>query len=577
MIAAAFYLTSRIVVNGFRRRVARLREPRYAIALAAGLLYFYWIFARPGGGGFGRPGVGSAGDRDDLDLLLAWLLLALVALNWIFGQSRSPLPFTPAETQFLFTAPLTRRQVIGFKLLRLQLPLLASATISVLLFSRGHLTPLRAIQALGAWLLFTTLSLHFAAAAFVRANLAEHGVTGLRRQLVALSVLALVVTAAAWSVRDALPDVALAARQGASELFAVVRETSRRPVPAVLLFPFRLAVGPTAAGSLGAFAAALPGALAVLAAHYLWVVRSAIHFEDVAIEDAQRRARRVEAARRGRFEIRSPQGRPRRPLYRLRPTGAPFAAFFWKSLLAVTRQVGLRLIVLIAAGVAAVAFVASRGGTPRAGTVTAGAALLGIGVMTIVFGPRSLRQDLREDLLLLDVLKSYPVRGYEIVWGEVLGLATALSAFALAAGGVGFALLLPAVGQRLETPLAVMAAALLLVPAVVLVQVTAQNAFAILFPAWSAIGANVSAGVERLGQQIVMIMVSLVLLLIVLIPAGIAAAIAFAVVHGWSPQGAMLAGAAVAALVLVYEAYLGTYLIGGRLERTDPAEVLGTD
>ncbi len=45
--------------------------------------------------------------------------------------------------------------------------------------------------------------------------------------------------------------------------------------------------------------------------------------------------------------------------------------------------------------------------------------LLASGGVTLFFGPLATRCDLRQDLEMLDVLKSYPVRGYEVVRGEV--------------------------------------------------------------------------------------------------------------------------------------------------------------
>src|SRR5256885_4311085 len=47
MIGAALSLTGRSLVTATRRRVARLRQPKYLIGLVVGGLYFYWFFFRP--------------------------------------------------------------------------------------------------------------------------------------------------------------------------------------------------------------------------------------------------------------------------------------------------------------------------------------------------------------------------------------------------------------------------------------------------------------------------------------------------------------------------------------------------
>ena len=67
MISAALYLSRRSLANATRRRLARLRQPKYLIGFALGVLYYYWLIARPrsgaAGGAAGLPGAGppSAG------------------------------------------------------------------------------------------------------------------------------------------------------------------------------------------------------------------------------------------------------------------------------------------------------------------------------------------------------------------------------------------------------------------------------------------------------------------------------------------------------------------------------------
>ena len=91
MIGAALYLSRRSLANATRRRLARLRQPKYLIGFAVGLLYYYWLIARPRArsGGAGLPGSGS-------ESLAILLLATILAINWLFGSSRSPFAFTPA-------------------------------------------------------------------------------------------------------------------------------------------------------------------------------------------------------------------------------------------------------------------------------------------------------------------------------------------------------------------------------------------------------------------------------------------------------------------------------------------------
>src|SRR5258706_4293986 len=102
------------------------------VGFAGGLLYYCRFFLRPGGGGQSSAAPLPAAAAEVVAMLG---LAVLIVIGWLFGSARSPLVYTPAETHFLFTAPLTRCQVLDFKLLRSQLALGLSSLLSVLLFS----------------------------------------------------------------------------------------------------------------------------------------------------------------------------------------------------------------------------------------------------------------------------------------------------------------------------------------------------------------------------------------------------------------------------------------------------------
>ena len=66
-----------------------------------------------------------------------------------------------------------------------------------------------------------------------------------------------------------------------------------------LLWPLTLVVGPFLAIDAGSFFLALGPALAVVTLHYLWVVNTAVAFEDASVDYAQKRGARVAAWRSG--------------------------------------------------------------------------------------------------------------------------------------------------------------------------------------------------------------------------------------------------------------------------------------
>lgn len=581
MIGAALYLSQRSFVNALRRRIQRLRQPKYLIGFCVGLLYFYWVIARPGGmrggpraaGGALPMGDGGAGAAVG-DVLAVGGLAVMVLLTWIFGSAESPFTFQLAETDFLFPAPLSRRQVIQFRLLRTQVPLLISAAFSVLIFSRARFTAQLPLRIVALWLVYLTLQLHTAGAALVRGSLSQQGLTGLRRRLVTLGVLGALLAGLWFGVRGSLPGVLAAWSADSGAGAAELVRSLHHGVLGVVLWPLFALKGPLLAATPLQFVQRLPAALLVTAAHYLWVVRSTLSFEEAAVEHAGKVARRLDARRRGRdVPVSGSKGAPR-PLVPLAASGSPAAAIVWKNATGATREFRLRTLVLIV--VLIVAIGSAVGGKEQGGAANLVATLaLVLSGLALVFGPLTLRYDLRRDLELLDVLKTYPVPGYELVAAEVLGPVLLLSA--VAALGVCLAFLallaspsnLPPLGDRV----AMLVGTLALIPAVLTVLLLVQNAAALLFPAWSAIGPDRATGFEATGQRILSFVGTTFALLVAVLPAalvGVVAAIG-ARALGADPAWSAAVWAVVGAAALGAESYVGIRLLGPAWEKLEPA------
>src|SRR2546421_1113884 len=425
----------------------------------------------------------------------------------------------------LFTAPLTRRQVIDFKLVRSQLPLFISAVLSALVFSSGQVTGLRVFRVVGLWLVYSTLQLHYAGASLVWASLTHHGVTGLRRRLGPLLVLALLVALVWWSLRRALPGIVSAFQDGSTQGYAALTSVMHSGPLGVLLWPLEALVAPLVAASPVAFASRLPAALLVLAVHYVWVVRSTLAFEEAAVEHAAKVARRIEAARQARWGERTLRARQATGLIRLRlaATGAPAGAILWKNAVGATRDLSQRALVLVVVLVIGGAMAFANG--PLRALDLVAVMLLALGAVALVLGPVAARCDLRQDLEMLDVLKGYPVHGREMVGGEVaapvmlIGLVVwscLLGAFAATAARPGPEL--PPLGDRL----ALLLAALPATAAVLLVLVLVQNAAVLLFPAWIGVGRDRAVGLEATGQRILMTAGRMIALIVAPVPAVLA-------------------------------------------------------
>src|SRR5205085_7964459 len=109
-------------------------------------------------------------------------------LAWMVPHQRAALAFTEAEVAFLFPAPVTRRGLIHFKLLRSQTAILFTTVLLTLVANRfgGRAW----IHAAGWWVILSTLNLHFLGSSFARTLLLERGISNWRRRLGILLLLA---------------------------------------------------------------------------------------------------------------------------------------------------------------------------------------------------------------------------------------------------------------------------------------------------------------------------------------------------------------------------------------------------
>jgi hypothetical protein len=534
------------------------------VALVLGFAYVWLLIVRQ------RPSPPPPGAIDDwLDLAGAIAVAALVAWAWIFAGDRRALAFSPAEVSYLFPAPITRRQLIHFKLLRNQLVILFNTLLWTLILSQERFAPSAWRRAAGVWVLLTTLSLHRLGASFVRGSLAQHGASGLKRRLVSITVLAALVLGAAWVALEARGQLTVGWRSGIGEFLRALAAALERPGSRIILAPFLAMVAPLHEVTGPEWARAMGPAIAILVLHYIWVIRSDAAFEEASAEAALRRTR--EAAERSQARRHPGAVRRARPPYRLRPVGSPEGAIIWKNLVAVTRS-GRPHAIAIAITCSGLALAAlSFRPDPTLAEIAGWFAAMWAGFLLLI-GPQWIRSDLRRDLPKLHLLRSYPLTGRAVVWAEVAASTLVLTLLQLGVLLVAYLAFLgnremePALGLRT----AALGGALVLLPVVNLLGLLIHNGAALLFPAWIA-PASGGGGVEALGQNMLAIVAYVVLLsLSLLAPAGIGAGL-FRLLQGelgwWAvaPSGiAALAAAAVEGRAMIR-------WLGRVFERTDPA------
>jgi len=570
MNPALWYLLLHTTRNQWRVRIARLKNPRYAIALVLGVLYFWFLYFRPRSGASGA----NVGPTVDATLVaLAPLLLVLYAAwVWIFGRDRSALAFSQAEVSMLFPAPLTRRSLIGFKLLKAQVPILISGIFWVAIMRNGRTALPHTLRYLGLYVVMTTLVLHRTGAALVTANALEHRARGVRRTVVSLVVFAAVFGTIAWACWNAYPAFDAGLKEGAK---ALANALQRAPA-SIAMYPFNVALALIFATNSAEWLRAMGPALALLALHVWWVLRTDSAFEESAVAASLVLAKRIEAMRTRQGAAAPISAKAAKRSLPLAPTGAPAVAIVWKNTLWLMRSGALRGVFLPAL-ILLVTLVVLRG-QPQvlaAMMIVAGG---GISAMLVLFGPMTLRNDLRSDLLHLPMLKTMPMRGREVVLAQVASGAiplavaqylTMLVAFAgaFASGGAEIAAKAP-----LDVAIAVALGAPLLLLGLNGVNFVIHNAIALLFPAWVKLGEHGAGGVEAMGQMMMtMIAVLLCLALSLVLPAAAGAVLFFA----FKAQVAVATAVCVvgAGAALVAECYGLAALLGGAFERVEPSQV----
>ncbi len=587
MFSALLYLQFQTLKNRLLERLRRLRRPRYLFGALAGGFYLVTVFARPffsmrqSFGGLQRVSPSYLPDVPGgvWEFAAAFALAILAALAWLVPHARAALVFTEAEIAFLFPAPIRRRTLIHYKLVRSQLAVLFTVFF-LTLFTRwsggigGAL-----MRAAGWWILLSTINLHLLGASFARTLLLERGVsTWRRRGLVLVVLLAICAGAAAWA-RGQVPALGPADLESVSAASHYLQTVAASAPARWLLLPFRVVVRPFLASSqTAAFWVAMGPALGLLALHYLWVVRSDVTFEEASIAASQRHAVRVAAMRSGNWQNARP-ARKRRAPFRLAPTGSPAVAILWKNLLGAGQYFNLRLAIAIIvwAGIAGTAF-GSVGRGKTAWLPVVGLMCVMLLGWALLLGPQIVRQDFRRDLAVADLLKIYPMHGWQVALGELLAPAVILTVvqwvlIVLATTLLNGSTMLP-VHWRMPTALGVSVA--LLCPTFNLVSLLIPNAAALLLPAWFA-SANTpgattnSRGIEVMGQRLLFLLAQMIALVVALVPAGLAFFLvyAFAAAPYLPASVAIPASACAAALVFAAEAAGGLAALGHWFESYD--------
>jgi ABC-2 type transport system permease protein len=566
MLSASLYLIVCSARNQLRVRLRRLREPRYLIGGIVGSAYLYFaVFNRGGGGGPRGPGRALAG------LASAWqatgsslaglAVFALAACLWLLPARSALLEFSRAEAAFLFSAPLTRRQLLLHKILRSQIGSLIASVVVVALVAPASAAG-RVQFAVAIWAFFVSARVYFAGVALTRTRLKSPGAAVRRAAWAPIAIAcAAVFVVGGTIVRQFLAQPAASL----SDLGVRLARTAATGLPSIILWPFAAMLRPLAAPDARAYLIALAGSFAVLAATTLWMLSGADAFELAAGEAV--------AQETGDASARRSAPRARAAGWTLALTGRAEGIFVWKNgmqMLRASDATVLRMAVPIAAAVIGLSFAVLAANRLRgaAGIVTSFS--LAVSAFGVLFGPQLMRLDLRGDLQHLDVLKTWPVRASSVIRGEILwpaGVVVATVWVGVACAALFAGTAFPRLSETWRWVLAV--SAIVAAPALVTPQYIVHNAVAIFFPAWVPAGMQQPRGVDAMGQRLIMMAGVVCSLLLFALPGAIAGGIVWFALHSLLGAAALVPATVAFTLVVLIEVVLATEWLGPAYERLD--------
>lgn len=566
------YLLLHSARNRLRGQVARLKRPRYLLAVLAGALYFGTLLFNSQ---MPSPLAGSTSSELG-QLIYTAIIFVTIASGWVLGSDRPALVFSEAEVQLLFPAPISRAGLVRYKVAQAQIVVMFSVLIWVILLRRGGTTLPFWMRAISLWIILSTLYLHRVGASLVRTSAVAHGSRGMRNNLIPIVIVTVAIAVVGWTIVRAIPIVRSAMLLGDGRE-ALERLTTSQPLAAIL-FPFHLLVAPLFADSSKHWLLAILPAFALMALHYPWVTHTDAAFEEAVADAAAKRARAIAATRDTRRRpVAIADGAVPRPWFALAPTGHPAVAIIWKNVLAYTRALRLTTLAILVCGVVVIgtAVYWELGDWHELASV--GEVLCAIPlVMLVILGPGFVRADLRQDLLQLDQLRSYPLRGSTIVGAEIASTAAILTTMQYLL--LACAAFLATYDVHAPVPIAPAALiALVALPTLNAISLTVANGAALLFPGWVRLGDGRAAGIEAMGQNVLAIFVSLIITLIALLPPLIVATLVASGVSAMTSHSlnawAFVPAAPVGALVAFGELWLVIKWLGRMFARTDIAQI----
>lgn len=538
---ALAFLVMRSTRNRLRVQLRQLKSVRYVLGMLFLIAYFAMILRPDRLFDMSRRGAGAAptGLVGANTVAIAALGLTIFAMYWwTFGARLGLVALSRAESRQLLPAPLSRNQLILFKLARASIATLVSAAILTIVSRRASNVLPFPLRMVSYFVMFGTFQLHQLAATLTRSGGKPVGEKlGRRGWIIGGTVVAAIVLAIAGSVAPAWPGILAAGSpsEGADRVRAALES-----MPAILVIaPARAVVAPLGAQALGEWFRLVPVAIAIWLLHIPWILANRTPFEEAAVAAGERRealraAMRAQRASGGRgigalIAARAALGKKtfvaRRTWLPLPPAGPAWMAVTWKNFIPTIRQMRWATVAIALAGAALIGGIfgymvyEKTRSVPEAvmwgRNAVAGMGLF-IALLWTLLGPLYARNDFRSDLPYLRLLRTFPLESGSLVGAEIASSTLLIFTFQLICL-IGALLLptgpaIPVFGERI-----ILFFSLLLALATLdVLSVTVRNAVTLFFPGWVKLGGE-GGGFEVIGQNLLGTAASLLLLVLLLI------------------------------------------------------------
>jgi hypothetical protein len=322
------------------RSLRLLRQPKYLVGFIVGFGWMALWIARPllrsRVGLHGMPfGDSTTALLPTIHMIVALFISFAMPFPWLLPWGRLGLPFREAELTMLLQAPLTRRQVIHYGLLKSEVGVLVSALVISVIVARRGAVPFVA-GFLGAWILFEFWHLNGKWRAMNNLRQTEIPLANARRRRLLLTGGLLAYYGAL--IVGLIPFIASlgpAFRSSRGQgIEALPSGLTWPPLVSALLTPAKILTGTMfSSRPLQFVIAVIPGLLLIVAQREI-VLRSKARFEEGALEHAKERETKKSPTRR--FARLSARSRGRY-LFKLGPRGPQETALLWKNLLRISR------------------------------------------------------------------------------------------------------------------------------------------------------------------------------------------------------------------------------------------------